>query len=63
MEHTPDLDLLKVMETAELLNVSRSTVYELMRSGALKSVKVARTRRIPMAEVRKYLDRQLQAAA
>lgn len=46
---TDDLDplLLRPEKAAELLSVGRTTVYALMRSGALRSVRVGTLRRIP----------------
>jgi excisionase family DNA binding protein len=38
---------LRVEEAARLLNVGRSTAYELIRSGRLRSVKIGRRRLIP----------------
>lgn len=39
--------LLRVEDAAELLNVGRSTVYDLIRSRRLRSVKIGRRRLIP----------------
>lgn len=39
--------LLTPEEAAEVLNVGRSTVYDLMRLRLLQSVKLGRSRRIP----------------
>jgi excisionase family DNA binding protein len=44
-------------EAAEMLDVARSTVYDLMRLRLLASVKVGRYRRIPMSKLREYVDR------
>lgn len=44
-------------EAAEMLGVGRSAVYDLMRSHALPSVKIGRSRRIPMASLREYVER------
>jgi excisionase family DNA binding protein len=44
-------------EAAEILGVSRNTVYDLMRTNALPSVKVGRLRRIPTAHLREYVQR------
>ena len=38
---------LRVEEAARLLNIGRSTAYELIRSGRLRSVKIGRRRLIP----------------
>lgn len=46
-------------EAAEVLGISRSTVYELIREGRLDSMQVGRSRRIPVAA----LDRFIAAAA
>ena len=43
-------------EAAEMLGVGRSAVYDLMRSHALTSVKIGRSRRIPMASLREYVE-------
>jgi excisionase family DNA binding protein len=43
-------------ETAELLHVSRSKVYDLLRMQVLPSVKIGRLRRIPADALRRYLD-------
>lgn len=38
---------LRVEEAARLLNVGRSTAYDLIRSGRLRSVKIGRRRLVP----------------
>lgn len=43
-------------EAAEMLGIGRSAVYDLMRSHALPSVKIGRSRRIPLASLREYVD-------
>ena len=43
-------------EAAELLGVGRSTVYDLMRTLALPSVKIGRCRRIPVSALRAFVD-------
>jgi len=40
----------------ESLGVCRSRVYDLMRTGALPSVKIGRARRVPVSAVRAYVD-------
>ncbi len=49
--------LLTAEETAEVLSVGRTKVYELMRLGLLESVKIHGCRRIPTEAVRSYVDR------
>ena len=48
--------LLRVEEVAELLDVGRTRVYELLRSGELRSVKIGGSRRVPSTVVRAYID-------
>ncbi|MER5621085.1 helix-turn-helix domain-containing protein [Streptosporangium sp. NPDC002544] len=64
MTNDPDLMLLRPEKAAELLSVGRTTVYALMRSGALRSVRVGTLRRIPptaLAEFVAHLEEE-QAA-
>lgn len=44
-------------EAAEVLKVSRSRIYELIRKGEISSVKLGRVRRIRVEKLREYLDR------
>jgi excisionase family DNA binding protein len=43
------------------LDVGRTTVYALMASGELQSVKIGRCRRIPAAALQAYVERLVQA--
>ena len=45
----------KVTEAAQVLGVSRGKVYQLMDSGALKSVHIDTARRIPLDALENYL--------
>jgi excisionase family DNA binding protein len=47
--------LLKVPEVAARLSMSRGKVYELMRSGALPSVRIDRTRRIRTRDLEAFV--------
>ncbi|WP_240894974.1 MULTISPECIES: helix-turn-helix domain-containing protein [Kineococcus] len=49
--------LLSPEEAAEVLGVGRSTVYDLMRMRLLPSVKIGRSRRIPVEALRQYVQR------
>ena len=49
--------LVTVSEAAALLGVGRSFAYELVQRGDLPSVKLGRARRVPVAEVRRYIER------
>jgi excisionase family DNA binding protein len=50
--------LLTVRETAEMLALSRSQVYELIHSERLASVKIGRSRRVSLASIRRFVDGQ-----
>jgi excisionase family DNA binding protein len=49
-------DLLTVPEVMSRLHLSRSTVYQLLRTGRLRSVTIGRARRIPTDALDAYLD-------
>ena len=55
--------LLTPEETAEALNIGRSTVFEMLRRRELESVKIGKARRIPVEVVRDYVDRLKSDAA
>jgi excisionase family DNA binding protein len=48
--------LLTPEEAAQALSIGRSKVYELLRAGALASVRIGASRRIPVDAVRAYVD-------
>lgn len=48
--------LLTPEEAAQRLALSRTTIYELIRLGDLRSVKVGRARRIPVAALGEYVN-------
>jgi excisionase family DNA binding protein len=47
--------LYQVHEAARVLSISRTVIYELIRSGRLRSVKEGRTRLIPASAVAEYV--------
>ena len=49
--------LLTVEEAAHRLSIGRTTMYALLRAGAVRSVKVGRLRRIPAEALTEYIDR------
>jgi excisionase family DNA binding protein len=51
------LELLTVPEVMAALRLSRATVYDLIRSRQLRTVKIGRCRRIPPDELAAYLAR------
>ncbi|PPK92516.1 excisionase family DNA binding protein [Kineococcus xinjiangensis] len=52
--------LLSPEEAAEVLGVGRSTVYDLMRMRLLPSVKIGRSRRVPVDALRRYVGQLTQ---
>lgn len=57
------VDVLTVPEVAESLRVSRMSVYRLVESGVLTSVRVGRSIRIPTRALADYLRQQTDGAA
>lgn len=55
--------LLTVPEAMAQLNVSRWTLYNLIRSGELASVTIGRARRIPAAALDDFISDRLQQEA
>jgi excisionase family DNA binding protein len=62
---TPEADvlsrLLSIHELAELLGISRPTVYALVRRGQLVPIRVGERMRFDPADVRAYLERNRKA--
>lgn len=54
--------LLRVEEAAQLLSLSRNTVYELLQRGDLSSFKIGGCRRIPLAALHAFVARLEQIA-
>jgi excisionase family DNA binding protein len=60
-----DMRLYKVTEAMDMLRLSRSVIYELIRSGRLRSVKEGSARRIPASAIADYialLEREAEVA-
>jgi excisionase family DNA binding protein len=51
----PDKQLYRVPEAMAVLSLSRSTIYELIRSGRLRSVTEGRSRLIPASAIAEYV--------
>lgn len=50
-----DAQLYSVSDAMRMLRLSRTVIYELIRSGRLRSVKEGRSRRITAAAIRDYI--------
>ncbi len=53
---------LRVEDAAHLLNVGRSTAYDLIRSGRLRSIKIGRRRLVPRDALEDLLATLQEAA-
>jgi excisionase family DNA binding protein len=58
LEHAPAPDrlLLTPEQAAERLNICRTTVFQLLRTGQLRSVRIGRSRRITPAALVSYVN-------
>lgn len=50
-----DVQLYRVPEAMRILSLRRSTIYELIRSGRLRSVREGRARLIPASAIAEYV--------
>ena len=55
MAELPDVRFLTVAEVADLMRVSKMTVYRLVHSGELPAVRVGRSFRVSEDDVNEYL--------
>lgn len=55
--------LYRVEEATKVLNIGRSAIYDLIRSGALKSVKIGGSRRIPKFALEEYVQFLMEVEA
>jgi excisionase family DNA binding protein len=55
--------VLTVDEAAERLRVSRWTIYNLIRSNQLHTVKIGRRRLVPVTAIAECLERLMEVAA
>jgi excisionase family DNA binding protein len=53
--------LLRPVEAAEVIGVSRSKLYELLASGDLPSVRIGASVRVPVDALRAWIAEQLDA--
>lgn len=52
--------LITVQDTAAMLSIGRTAAWELVRKHKIKSIKIGRTRRVPIAAVQEYIARLLE---
>jgi excisionase family DNA binding protein len=51
--------LVTVAETATMLSIGRTAAWELVRTHKIRSVKIGRTRRVPITAIQEYVERLL----
>lgn len=52
--------LVTVVELALMLRIGRTAAWELVRRQKIRSVKIGRTRRVPVVAIQEYIDRLLE---
>ncbi|WP_353943705.1 helix-turn-helix domain-containing protein [Streptomyces sp. HUAS MG91] len=60
VEFDPTLLALTVEEAARRLSVGRTTMYALIRDGAVETVPIGRLRRVPVKAISAYLETRMQ---
>ena len=50
--------VMTVPEMAEILHIGRNAAYDLVKSGAVRSIRIGRNIRIPQAALMEYLERK-----
>ena len=51
--------LCSVPDLAAMLSIGRTAAWELIRTHTIRSVKIGRTRRVPLSAIQDYLERLL----
>ena len=59
-ESNPARVAYSVEETAQALGIGRGLVFQLLREGQLKSIRLGKRRLIPAVELQAFMDRQAQ---
>ena len=48
--------LVSVVEVARMLSIGRTAAWELVRKQKIRSVKIGRTRRVPIVAIQEYIQ-------
>jgi excisionase family DNA binding protein len=56
MADLTEFEMLNVPDAMRVLRLSRTMVYDLLRCGELPGIKIGGTWRIPVADLRRWLD-------
>lgn len=54
--------LFSVEEVADILHIGRSTVFNLIKQGKIQSIKLGRSRRVPIDAMQTYVDELVSEA-
>jgi excisionase family DNA binding protein len=57
------LILVSVADAARMLSIGRTAAWELVRKHKIKSVKIGRTRRVPIVAIQVYVQRLIDEDA
>jgi excisionase family DNA binding protein len=55
--------LVSVVDAARMLSIGRTVAWELVRKQKIKSVKIGRTRRVPIVAIEEYIQRPMDDVA
>lgn len=50
--------LLKPMEVAEILSIGKTTIYELLKTGEIPSIRIGRSIRIPAKAIEEWIEKE-----
>ena len=57
---TDNNEIMKFEEVMEYLNIGKSTLYKLLRSGKITSFKIGKVWKIPRQSVEDYIKKQMK---
>lgn len=52
--------VLTIEEAAQRLGIGRTTMYGLVKAGAIRTITIGRLRRVPLSCLQEYVDDQLR---
>ena len=55
--------LVSVADAAHMLSIGRTAAWELVRKRKIRSVKIGRTRRVPIVAIQEYIQRLMDDVA
>jgi len=53
--------LMKAMDVAEILNISRAFAYRLMQQGQIRTIKIGNARRVHPADLRLFIENNVSS--